>query len=61
MIDFNIKAAKFYVVFVLLVIIYFSYANWNGITFWEDAAERNTEYNSSNHSHSGYGARFYHK
>lgn len=46
---------------MILIIGYFSYATWNGMTYWEDEAEKNTQYNNSNRSHSGYGGRFYHK
>jgi len=53
---------KAFITFILIVIGGFCYATWNGITFWEDSVERNTEYHSTGHSHGGgYGSRFYHK
>ena len=55
------RPIKIYVAFMILTIGCFSYATWNGMTYWEDKAERNTQYNNSNRSHSGYGGRFYHK
>jgi hypothetical protein len=46
---------------MFVVVGFFVYATWNGITYWEDKAERNTEYNNNNRVRSGYGQRFYHK
>lgn len=57
------KIIKIYMAVMVLAVGYFGYATWNGITFWEDKVERNTEYKGSTRSRvGGYGAgRFYHK
>lgn len=57
----NIKPLKYYVVFILVVLVYFGYATWNGVTYWADKAERNTEYRNTGRGHYSSGARFYHK
>ncbi len=44
-----------------LVLGFFAYATWNGVTYWEDKAERNTQYNNTNRINRAYGGRFYHK
>ncbi|MEJ6978995.1 hypothetical protein WG906_00945 [Pedobacter sp. P351] len=46
---------------MILVIGSYSYATWNGMTYWEDKAERNTQFNNHSRGHSGYVGRFYHK
>ncbi|WP_207420348.1 hypothetical protein [Desertivirga brevis] len=57
----DIKPLKYYIGFMLVILFYFGYATWNGITFWADKAEKNTEYTNTSRGHFGSGARFYHK
>jgi len=45
---------------MLLVVGYFGYTTWSAMTYWEDSAEKNTNYTNSR-SRGGYGQRFYHK
>lgn len=56
----ELKKNKYYLIVVFAVIVYYTYAGFNGIAYWESANVKNTEY-TVNRSHSGYGGRFYHK
>lgn len=56
----ELKKNKYYLIVVFAVIVYYTYAGFNGIAYWESANVKNTEY-TGNRSHSGYGGRFYHK
>ena len=56
----KLKLIRIYLLVVLLMIGGFTYALWNGITYYDDKVEKNTEY-KGNRIHSGYTNRFYHK
>ncbi|WP_165585777.1 hypothetical protein [Pedobacter nototheniae] len=56
----KLKPIKFYLIILVIIIGFYSYAGLNGIAYYTDKVEKNTEFNG-NRVHSGYTNRFYHK
>ncbi|WP_231465503.1 MULTISPECIES: hypothetical protein [unclassified Pedobacter] len=56
----DIKPIKYYLIVLLIFVGIYTYCGLNGIAFYEDKVEKNTEFNG-NRTHVGTANRFYHK
>lgn len=56
----NLKPVKYYVIFLVGLLAFYTYSLVTGMVFFPDKAEKNTDFNSKK-GHSGHINRFYHK
>jgi len=58
----DLKSNKIFLIATALIVLGFSYMSFGGTGYWQSAnVTHNAGYRGGPISHSGYGARFYHK